>query len=78
MIGNSQSSSLKAVGSLTIREGKAHSDLMRVRMRRVELYLASRARTQKARGRSGANTLVSDVLGVRGLRLEVAVLTSVL
>ena len=35
--------------SLTIREGKAHSDLMRVWMRRVELYLA-RAPTQKAVG----------------------------
>ena len=33
--------------SLTIREGKAHSDLMRVWMRRVELYLACAA-TQKA------------------------------
>ena len=40
-------SGVEGCRSLTIREGKAHSGLMRVRMRRVELYLAC-APTQKA------------------------------
>ena len=44
--------------SLTIREGKAHSGLMRVRMRRVELYLAWACETKGARP-GGANTLVN-------------------
>ena len=54
--------------SLTIREGKAHSGLMRSRMRRVELYLA-RTRETKGAGAGGANTLVTVVLGDKGPRL---------
>jgi hypothetical protein len=44
-----ENSELKAVCSLTIREGKAHSGLMRFRMRRVELYLARARDTKGAR-----------------------------
>ena len=52
--------------SLTIREGKAHSGLMRSRMRRVELYLA-RTRETKGAGAGGANTLVTVALGAGSL-----------
>ena len=59
-----QSQALKAVGSLTIREGKAHSGLDEsCRMRRVELYLAWACETKGARP-GGANTLVTVWLWV--------------
>ena len=66
-----RSAELKAVVFFNNSEGKAHSGLMRFRMRRVELYLA-RAHETKGVCAGGANTLVTSVLG-RGVSVGVMV-----
>ena len=59
-----QSAALKAVRSLTIREGKGAFGLDESsNAQRVELYLARAREAQKARAWVGANTLVTSGFG---------------